>query len=164
MSITDVPTGPWHKVGIDFFHLKGKDYLVVIDYFSNYPEMAFLSSTSSNCVITHAKSIFARHGIPHTAMSDNGPCFINKEWQDFTKVYDFKHFTSIPLYAPFNGNAEKGVPILKQLLKKASDSDTDPYLALQSITSGVRPVTCWAADEKKAQNNTSNLFKAKEAQ
>lgn len=40
MTVTDVPTAPWHKVGMDLFHLKGKDYLVVIDYYSHYPEMA----------------------------------------------------------------------------------------------------------------------------
>ena len=42
MTVTDVPTAPWYKVGMDF-HLKGKEYLVVIDYLSNYPEMALLS-------------------------------------------------------------------------------------------------------------------------
>lgn len=140
MTVTDVPTTPWHKVGMDLFHLKGKDYLVVIDYYSNYPEMALLSSTSSSCVITHAKSIFARHGIPHTVMSDNGPCFNSKEWQDFAKVYDFNHVTSSPLYAQSNGKAEKGVHILKQLLKKASDSDSDPYLALLSYRAS--PLEC----------------------
>ena len=140
MTVTDVTTTPWHKVGMDLFHLKGKDYLVVIDYFSNYPEMALLSSTTSNCVITHAKSIFARHGIPHTVMSDNGPCFSSKEWQDFAKVYDFKHVTSSPLYAQSNGKAEKGVHILKQLLKKAADSASDPYLALLSYRAS--PLEC----------------------
>ena len=30
---------PWHKVASDIFSLGGKDYLLVIDYFSNYPEV-----------------------------------------------------------------------------------------------------------------------------
>uniref|UniRef100_A0A3B3S2K7 Integrase catalytic domain-containing protein n=1 Tax=Paramormyrops kingsleyae TaxID=1676925 RepID=A0A3B3S2K7_9TELE len=94
--------------------------------------MALLSSTSSSCVITHAKSIFARHGILHTVMSDNGPCFSSKEWQAFAEVYDIKHVTSSPLYAQSNGKAEKGVHILKQLLKMASDSNSDPYVVLLS--------------------------------
>lgn len=122
MTVTDMPTAPWHKVGMDVFHLKGKDYFIVIDYYSNYPVMALLSSTSSSCVIT--KSIFARHGIPHTVMSDNGQCFNSKEWQVFAEVYDFKHVKSSPLYAQFNGKAEKGGHILKQLFKKASDSNS----------------------------------------
>ena len=132
MVLADVTTAPWHKVGMDLFHLKGKDYLVVIDYYSNFPEMALLANTSSSCVITHVKSIFARQGIANIVHSDNGPCFNSKEWQRFAEQYDFKHVTSSPLYPQSNGKAEKGVHILKQLLKKAADSDSDPYLALLS--------------------------------
>uniref|UniRef100_A0A3Q2FT90 Integrase catalytic domain-containing protein n=1 Tax=Cyprinodon variegatus TaxID=28743 RepID=A0A3Q2FT90_CYPVA len=102
--------------------------------------MALLANMSSNCVITHAKSIFARHGIPHIVVSDNGPCFSSREWQEFTEHYDFKHVTSSPHYAQSNGKAEKGVHILKQLLKKAADSNSDPYLALLSYRSS--PLQC----------------------
>ena len=98
-------------------------------------------------------------------MSDNGPCFNSKEWQDFAKAYDFNHVTSSPLYAQSNGKAEKGVYILKQLLKKAADSSSDPYLALLSYRAspfGVRAVTWRATDEKETQDNTSKLLEAKE--
>ncbi|KAL7851936.1 hypothetical protein SRHO_G00177210 [Serrasalmus rhombeus] len=140
MLVCDLPTAPWEKVGVDLFHLKGKDYLVVIDYYSNFPEMALLSSTSASCVIIQAKSIFARHGIPNIVVSDNGPCFSCKEWQEFSVHYDFKHVTSSPLYAQSNGKAEKGVHILKTLLKKAADSNSDPYLALLSYRAS--PLEC----------------------
>ncbi|XP_023814982.1 uncharacterized protein K02A2.6-like [Oryzias latipes] len=144
MVVSELPVAPWHKVGMDLFHLRGKDYLVVIDYYSNFPEMALLTNSSSNCVITHAKSIFARHGIPHIVISDNGPCFNSKEWQQFAEQYDFKHITSSPHYPQSNGQAEKGVHILKHLLKKAADSNSDPYLALLSyraspLQSGLSP-------------------------
>lgn len=140
MVVMELPTSPWHKVGMDLFHLKGKDYLVVIDYYSNFPEMALLSNASSASVITHAKSIFARHGIPHIVVSDNGPCFNSMEWQMFAEQYDFQHVTSSPHYAQSNGQAEKGVHILKQLLKKATDSNADPYLALLSYRAS--PLQC----------------------
>lgn len=140
MVVMELPTSPWHKVGMDLFHFKGKDYLVVINYYSNYPEMALLTNASAACVITHVKSIFARHGIPHTVVSDNGPCFNSVEWQRFTEQYDFQHVTSSPHYPQSNGQAEKGVHILKQLLKKATDSTSDPYLALLSYRAS--PLQC----------------------
>ncbi|XP_013875375.1 uncharacterized protein K02A2.6 [Austrofundulus limnaeus] len=140
MIIADMPVAPWQKVGMDLFHLQGKDYLIVIDYYSNFPEMALLSSVSSACVITHAKSIFSRHGIPYTISSDNGPCFSSKEWKKFANQYGFEHITSSPLYPQSNGKAEKGVHILKQLLKKAADSGSDPYLALLSYRAS--PLEC----------------------
>lgn len=49
MVVDETPTAPWYKVGMDLFHVKGKDYLVVIDYHSNFPEMALLSNLSSTC-------------------------------------------------------------------------------------------------------------------
>lgn len=130
MIITDPPDGPWQKVGTDLFFLDGRNYLLVIDYLSNYPEIALLSNTSSACVITHMKSIFARHGIPQVVCSDNGPCYSGRDFQKFAEEYGFQHVTSSPLYPQSNGKAEKGVHIVKLLLKKAVDSQSDPYLAL----------------------------------
>uniref|UniRef100_A0A3P8U020 Integrase catalytic domain-containing protein n=1 Tax=Amphiprion percula TaxID=161767 RepID=A0A3P8U020_AMPPE len=102
--------------------------------------MALLTNTSSACVITRTKSIFARHGIPHIVVSDNGPCFSSREWRRFAKQYEFHHVTSSPHYAQSDGQAEKGVHILKQLLKKAADSNSDPYLALLSYRAS--PLQC----------------------
>uniref|UniRef100_A0A3B4WVJ3 Integrase catalytic domain-containing protein n=1 Tax=Seriola lalandi dorsalis TaxID=1841481 RepID=A0A3B4WVJ3_SERLL len=116
--IADLPTAPWQKVGTDLFHLHGKDDLLGIDYYSNYPEVAQLSSTSAQSVITHMKGFFARHGIPQCVVSDNGPQYDCGEFSEFAKQYGFQQITSSPLYLQANG--------------QASDSKTDPYLALLS--------------------------------
>jgi len=34
-----VPDRPWEKLGADYFTLVGKDYLLVVDYFSKFPEV-----------------------------------------------------------------------------------------------------------------------------
>uniref|UniRef100_A0A3B5RDT7 Integrase catalytic domain-containing protein n=1 Tax=Xiphophorus maculatus TaxID=8083 RepID=A0A3B5RDT7_XIPMA len=137
MLVTDEPTGPWQKVGTDLCHLNDKDYLVIIDYHSNYPEIAQLSNTSAAGVITHMKSVFSRHGIPLFVISDNGPQYNCREFRKFLQDYGFQHITSSPLHPQGNGKAEKGV--IKRLLKKSSDSGSDPYLALLSYcTTGMR--------------------------
>ena len=74
MTITHIPDEPWQEVATDPFHLDGKNYLLVIEYLSNYPEIALLSNMSATYVIKHMKSIFARHGIPQIVYSDNGHC------------------------------------------------------------------------------------------
>lgn len=104
----------------------------MIDYFSNLPEVAQLSSTSAQSVITHMKSFFARHGIPQCVVGDNGPQYDCAEFCEFAKLYGFRHVTSSPLYPQANGQAEKGVQIVKRLLKKAKDCKADPNLALLS--------------------------------
>lgn len=86
------------------------------------------------------KRFFPRHGIPHCVVSENGPQYDSGEFKDFAKQYGFKHVTSSPLYPQSNGQAEKGVLIVKRLLKKAKDGKHDPYLGLLSYRAA--PLEC----------------------
>ena len=90
------PDYAWQKVGMDLFDLKGKPYLLLIDYYSKFIEVALLSSTTSSHIIDHVKSVFSRYGIPEIVISDNGPEFDSRQFADFSKNYDFLHITSSP--------------------------------------------------------------------
>ena len=59
----DVPELPWQRAAIDNMTFKCHDYLVVLDCYSKYPEIALLENKTAACVINHLKSIFTRHGI-----------------------------------------------------------------------------------------------------
>ena len=126
----DVPTQPWYKVGMDLFSFKGQSYLVIVDYFSNFPELCHLSDTHSTSVIAKVKATFSRYGIPKYVVSDNGPQFSSFEFAQFAKGWDFIHDPSSPKYPKSNGMAENAVKIVKGLLKKADKHKEDPYLAL----------------------------------
>ena len=54
----DVPTQPRYKVGMDLFSFKGRSYLVIVDYFSNFPELCHLSDTHGTSVIAKVKLRF----------------------------------------------------------------------------------------------------------
>lgn len=54
-----VPDRPFYRVGAHLFDCNGKSHIVVTDYFSNYPEVAILQSTSSKGVIAFMKTVFA---------------------------------------------------------------------------------------------------------
>ncbi|XP_023806890.1 uncharacterized protein K02A2.6-like isoform X1 [Oryzias latipes] len=72
---SQMPDRPWQRLGADLFTLDSKEYLLVVDYFSRFVEIAQLSYTRSMDVVVHLKSIFARHGIPQVLVTDNGPQF-----------------------------------------------------------------------------------------
>ena len=127
-----VPDRPWQVLGTDLFTLKGRTYLLVIDYRSRYVEVSILlSSQTSHEVIRALKSIFARHGIPEVVRSDNGPQYDSAEFTKFAKEWGFQHVTSSPRYAQSNGEVERSVQTVKNLLKK----EDDPTKALMAYRS-----------------------------
>ena len=117
-----------HKIGMDLLEWKGSSYLVIVDYYSRYIELVSLTSSST---INHLKSIFARHGVPETVMSDNGPQYTAAVFKEFAKEYSFTHVTSSPKFPQSNGAVERAVKTVKGLLNK----NEDPYLALISYRS-----------------------------
>ena len=80
----EIPIRPWAKLGMDIFHFGGHEYLVVVDFFSKYPEVAHLKNKTANGVITVLKEIFAIHGIPEETISDNMP-FASSAFKAFAK-------------------------------------------------------------------------------
>ncbi|XP_060085632.1 uncharacterized protein K02A2.6-like [Ylistrum balloti] len=126
----DIPSHPWLKVGADLFNYKGKEYLLCVDYYSKYPEIVLLQDLSSKTTVTALKSIFARHGIPQEVVTDNGPQSASATFRKFSHDWEFTHTTSSPRYPKSNGQAERCVQTVKNLLKKADESNGDIYIAL----------------------------------
>ena len=50
-----VPDRPWQRVATDLFTLENRDYLVLVDYFSNFIELDYPPDTSSLAVIRKLK-------------------------------------------------------------------------------------------------------------
>jgi len=126
-----LPEHPWQKVATDLFEWNSSTYLLVVDYYSRYVELAKLTSTTSTAVIKHLKSIFARHGLPQIVVSDNGPQYSSSVFTDLAKQYDFTHITSSPQFPQANGAAERAVRTVKTLLTKSDD----PHMAMLAYRS-----------------------------
>ena len=97
-----VPSRPWEKLGLDYFTLGGKDYLLIVDYFSKYPEVLQMNSKTADVIIAKMKSIFTRHSIPNIVVADNMP-FGSRAFHQFAKEWGFKVVTSSPTYPQSNG-------------------------------------------------------------
>ena len=125
-----IPQRAWSKVGADLFEIDGRNYLLMVDYYSGFFELDYLSSTTSKSVIAKMKSQIARYGIFEELISDNGPQFRSQEFKDFSSTYGFRHTTSSPGYPKSNGMSERAVQTAKSIIKKAKEDNTDPYLGL----------------------------------
>lgn len=125
----EVPERPWSKLGMDIFTFGGHDYLLVVDYFSKYPEVSILKNKTANGIIDVLKPMFARHGVPDTVVADNMP-FASYNLTDFAKSWGFSIITSSPRYPQSNGQSEKFVGIVKSLIRKAYHEEKDPHIAL----------------------------------
>ena len=128
LIVTPLPDYPWQMVGVDLFELNKDHYLLLVNYYSRYPEVIKLSTTTSAAVVNVMKSIFARHGIPEVVRSDNDPQFSAEEFAKFANSFSFQHVTSSPRYPQSNGQVERMVQTVKKMIQKSDY----PYLAIMS--------------------------------
>ena len=135
LSHHDIPNIPWTKMGTDMFHLFNKEYLIVVDYTTNYFDTSFLPDTESKTVVKHTKNIFAKYGIPKKTFSENGPEFASRRYKQFCKKNDISHDTSSPEHSNSNGLVERTIQTVKQTLRKAKRSNNDVHLALRALKS-----------------------------
>lgn len=121
---------PWVKVAADLCEFDNRVLLVVCDYYSNFIEVARLSSITSRAIIKELKAIFARFGVPDTLVTDNGPQFSSAEFSVFSRAWMFEHKTSSPAYPQSNGKAENAVRTVKNLFTKCKASGASEFQAL----------------------------------
>ena len=120
-----LPDRPFQKVAVDLFDFKREPYVVMTDYYSRYFEVGYLPNQRATTLVGKLKTMFARHGIPETVVSDNGSNLTSTEFKRFGQKWGFQHVTSSPHYAQANGAAENRVKIAKRILRQE-----DPCLAL----------------------------------
>ena len=121
----------WAKVAVDLFSFEGQDYLVIVDYLTNYWEVDNLSKdTTARNVIYKLKQQSGRYGIPQKLISDNGPQFRGREFKEFVERWGIQHETVSPYHPQANGKAESAVKTAKMLMRKAIHSGSDIWLSV----------------------------------
>jgi len=130
MQSHELPDRPWSRVATDQFKLHGKDYIVLVDFYSDFIEVKKLEENTSSSVIEFLKEQFSRYGIPDTVVTDNGPQFSSQEFHQFTLKWEFVHVSSSPHHHKSNGKVESAVKIAKSLIMKSLKDNKDPWLAL----------------------------------
>ena len=127
---------PMERVHIDFCEYRGKMLLIMVDSFSKYYWCHIMNNdTTSSKTLAVLFGWFCERGFPTTLVSDNGPQFTSKEFEERTKKWGVKHLLTPPYHPASNGLAERAVGTVKSHLKKM-DCPVTPlelYVNLQSV-------------------------------
>lgn len=121
MLMPEIPDRPWSKLAADLFEHEKHHYLLVVDYFSKWPEVIKLENLSSKTTVNCLKELLSKYGLIDEMITDNGPQFSSADFKDFSSEFEFKHVTSSPHYAQSNGQAERTVQTVKRLIMKSKD-------------------------------------------
>jgi hypothetical protein len=102
MQSHQIPSSQYERVGLDLLELpmEGKKViaLVTTDHYSDFIEVDFLKSTTTDIMVKCCKRNFAGHSIPKVVVTDNEPQFISAEFGNFASKWEFSHTTSSPYH------------------------------------------------------------------
>ena len=73
--------------------------LVVVDAYRKYLEIVKMSTTTFKATIRELRGIFSRHGLCELLMSNSGPHFTSREFEEFCKLNGIVHRMSA-IYKP----------------------------------------------------------------
>nr|VZI41216.1 unnamed protein product [Spirometra erinaceieuropaei] len=119
------PERPWSRVHIDFAGpLNGVSYLILVDAYSKWPEIAPLNPATASSTIAFLRRIFSQHGLPEVLVSDNGSQFTSSSFEDFCRQHNVQHLRSPPYHPQSNGQGERFVDTFKRALLKARGEGT----------------------------------------
>lgn len=112
-------TRPFSRIHIDFFFFEHRTYLLMVDSFSKWIEVERMcQGTDCNKVLKKLVAYFARFGLPDIFVSDNGPPFNSRGFVDFLERQGIKVMKSPPYNPASNGQAERLVRTVKEVLKR----------------------------------------------
>lgn len=119
-STSWTPTNrPFSRIHADFFFFESKTYFLVVDSYTKWLEVDIMrNGTDANKVIKKFTAIFARFGLPDVLVTDGGPPFNSSHFVKFMERQGIRVMKSPPYNPSSNGQAERMVRLVKDVLKK----------------------------------------------
>ncbi len=119
-----VPSRPWSHIALDFLTAlppyQGKTaILTVVDRFSKAAHFIPLPKLPSakETAVTVVDHVFRLHGLLMDVVSDRGPQFVSKFWQEFCKLLGTTVSLSSGFHPQSNGQTERANQYLERVLR-----------------------------------------------
>ena len=107
---------PLPEVPTDICSLSGFSYLIYVDVYSGWVEVANLTNTNFQAIKRVLLMYFALFGVPEEIAADGGPPFDSHDYTNFLKRWKIRRRLSSAYYPQSNGRAEAGVKTAKRIL------------------------------------------------
>lgn len=150
--MSELPNGPWKKIGIDLtgpFGSNNEYILAAIDYYSRFPMIEIITSTTSTTIINKLRQMFALHGLVDEIVTDNASYFVSSTFKAFLRENGIKHIRSSPYWSRNNGLVENFNKSLKKAVRIAQVQNKNwrtelytfllHYRGTEHSTTGVSP-------------------------
>jgi hypothetical protein len=120
-----IPTWKWEDISMDFIvglprTAKGYDSIwVIVDRLTKIAHFlpVRVKYTVATCAELYIARILSLHGVPKTIVSDRGPQFVSKFWEELHKALDTKLLHSSAYHPQTSGQTERVNQILEDMLR-----------------------------------------------
>ena len=85
----------------------GENLLLLVDYYSRYPEVEIMKHITAAALEPRLRRIFARYGVPQEIVMDNAKTFRSSRFSNLIREFGIKHRRITPRYPRANGEAER---------------------------------------------------------
>ena len=116
------PEFPFECTATDIFHYQGHKFLMYVDRFTAWLEIALSPRTDATAITTHLRRWFTTFGVAVELASDGGPPFDSGAFKKFLKDWGVSHRLASAHFPQSNGRAELGVKSGKRLLMANIDA------------------------------------------
>ena len=108
--------------------MEGFYFLIIIDSKSKFLDAHVSKQLTSARTVELLRKTFCNFGLPDEIVSDNGPCFISKDFKSFVDSNRIKHNLIAPYHPQSNGLAERAIQVFKKLFLKYKTGDMNMKL------------------------------------
>jgi hypothetical protein len=112
--------------------MKGNKHLVVItDYYTKWAEAYALPDIEAETIArVLIREIISRHGAPRRIITDRGSQFMSKVFREVTELIQMKHSPSTAYHPQTDGQTERTIGTITNILKKLVKEEEDWELQL----------------------------------
>ncbi|XP_021341459.1 uncharacterized protein LOC110442268 [Mizuhopecten yessoensis] len=132
------PDYPFQMICSDYFTYNGKDYVVIVDRYSNWP-IVHRSDSGADGLVKRLRETFVTFGIPEELTSDGGPQFTAGKIQEFPKVWGVRHRILSVTNSHANCRAEMALKTVRALLMYRNSIDPETKASPALVLFG-RPI------------------------